>query len=291
MMKKLEVQVGGVPEHFNLPWHLANDEKLFEAERLKVHWRDYGGGTGAMIQDLNDHKLDIALLLTEGALAGIARGGQYCLAGYWVTSPLVWGIHTHNEMPVKSLPELQHKIIAISRPGSGSHLMAYLLAKREGWPLENLKFETVGNLEGAREALANGKADYFLWEKFTTKPLVDSGEWQRVGEIPTPWPCFVIAARKSLVQQHKTELGCLFKIVRERAQAFAKQHDAPALVAERYGIQQPDAESWFRDVRWAADDRMPVKELREVLATLHELQLLERPITVDDCVSQLCTLS
>lgn len=290
-MKKLEVQVGGVPEHFNLPWHLANDENLFEAERLKVHWRDYGGGTGAMIQDLNEHKLDIAILLTEGALAGIARGGQYCLAGYWVTSPLIWGIHTHNELAVNSMADLQDKTIAISRPGSGSHLMAYLLAKREGWPLENLKFETVGNLEGAREALASGKAHYFLWEKYTTKPLVDSGEWQRVGEIPTPWPCFVIAVRKNLLQQHKNELGCLFKIVRERAQAFAKQHDAPAFVSERYGLQHPDAESWFRDVRWAADDRMPVKELREVLATLYELGLIDKPLSVDDCVSQLCTLS
>ena len=34
----------------------------------------------------------------------------------------------------------------------------------------------VGTLEGAREAMGKGEIDAWLWEKFTTKHLVDNGE-------------------------------------------------------------------------------------------------------------------
>ena len=34
-----------------------------------------------------------------------------------------------------------------------------------------------------QESLEGGKANGFLWEKFTTKPLVDSGVFRRVGEV------------------------------------------------------------------------------------------------------------
>ena len=61
--------------------------------------------------------------------------------------------------------------------------MAMVDAQQRGWQPENVKFEIVGDLEGARRALADGRADVFMWEKFTTKHLVDSGEWRRVGEV------------------------------------------------------------------------------------------------------------
>lgn len=39
----------------------------------------------------------------------------------------------------------------------------------------------VGTLDGAREAMGKGEIDAWLWEKFTTKHLVDNGEpWQRL---------------------------------------------------------------------------------------------------------------
>ena len=58
-------------------------------------------------------------------------------------------------------------------------------AQQRGWQPDRLKFEIVGDLEGARRALAKGSADVFMWEKFTTKHLVDHGEWRRVGEVRT----------------------------------------------------------------------------------------------------------
>src|SRR5690606_21948799 len=93
------------------------------------------------------------------------------------------------------------KRAAISRFGSGSHLMSYVNAQVEGWNTANLDFEIVNNLEGAIEALKNGNADYFLWEHFTTKPIVDKGVFRRIADLPTPWPCFVIAVTNKILEQ------------------------------------------------------------------------------------------
>jgi ABC-type nitrate/sulfonate/bicarbonate transport system substrate-binding protein len=35
----LNIRVGGVPEHFNLPWHLALENGLFESENINVEWK------------------------------------------------------------------------------------------------------------------------------------------------------------------------------------------------------------------------------------------------------------
>ena len=77
--------------------------------------------------------------------------------------------------------------------GSGSHLMSIVNAQNQNWNTENLQFEIVNTIGGAVESLTSGKADYFMWERFMTQPLVDKGIFRRIGECPTPWPCFVFA--------------------------------------------------------------------------------------------------
>ena len=74
--------------------------------------------------------------------------------------------------------------------------MAFVHARSQGWPVEQLAFVTVGNLAGAVEAFAAGAADVFFWEKFMTKPLVDAGKFRRVGEFTAPWPAFVVCAAR-----------------------------------------------------------------------------------------------
>ena len=68
------LSIGGVPEHFNVPWRrLVGSRRLADAG-LSATWQDFPGGTGAMGAALNEGTLDVAMLLTEGAVAGIANG-------------------------------------------------------------------------------------------------------------------------------------------------------------------------------------------------------------------------
>ena len=101
----------------------------------------------------------------------------------------------------KHISDLENKKVAISRLGSGSQLMAYVNADNQGWKTDDFQFEIVNTIDGAVEALTNGTADYFMWERFMTKPLVDKGIFDRVADCPTPWPCFVIAVRDEVLEK------------------------------------------------------------------------------------------
>ena len=50
------LKIGGVPEHFNLPWRMAIEEGRFREAGIQLHWSDMGGGTGQMIRGLEKPK-------------------------------------------------------------------------------------------------------------------------------------------------------------------------------------------------------------------------------------------
>jgi len=83
----------------------------------------------------------------------------------FVQSPLIWGIHVGAKSKYETLADLENTKVAISRRGSGSELMAYVNAQNQGWKTDNLQFEIVNTIDGAVEALTNGTADYFMWER------------------------------------------------------------------------------------------------------------------------------
>src|SRR6185437_1743831 len=140
--------VGGVPEHFNLPWQLAIKNGLFEEKGITVNWKSYSTGTGAMCADLRNTSLDIAVLLTEGIVADIAKGNPSRIIQVYVKSPLMWGIHVAASSNIHELSQLKGKRYAISRFGSGSHLMAFVDAKLRGWSLTEDQFVIVNNMDG-----------------------------------------------------------------------------------------------------------------------------------------------
>src|SRR5690554_503105 len=71
-MKKLII--GGVPEHFNLPWQLAIDAKKFEQAGIELTWRDFPKGTGDLNRALRAKEIDLAVILTEGIVRDIIQG-------------------------------------------------------------------------------------------------------------------------------------------------------------------------------------------------------------------------
>ena len=115
MSKLIQFQVGGVPEHFNLPLKKAIEESRFENQGISVSWQDYHGGTGAMTKALRDGELDIAILLTEGIIADIHRGNPSKIVQFYVKSPLRWGIHVGANSKFNAVNDLENSRAAISR--------------------------------------------------------------------------------------------------------------------------------------------------------------------------------
>jgi sulfonate transport system substrate-binding protein len=273
-MESVSFNIGGVPEHFNLPWHQALEKGLFREQGIDLKWQDYPGGTGAMAKDLRSGALDLAVLLTEGIIADIAKGNPSKIISVYVASPLIWGIHVPAHSGLQHVSELENKRYAISRMGSGSHLMAFVNASQQGWDPEKMELVTVGDINGAREAFKNDQADVFMWEKFMTKPLVDNGEFRRVGECPTPWPCFVIAAHQEMIDKHPGQLQKLLAVIHQANQAFMQNPEVSQLVSEHFGLKPEDAATWFNATRWATDAAVPLEMVETVVNTLYSLALI-----------------
>lgn len=281
MSKFSQFKLGGVPEHFNLPWKKAIEENRFDAHGISVSWKDYHGGTGAMTKALRTEELDIAILLTEGIIADIHRGNPSKIVQFYVKSPLRWGIHVGAKSSFTSVKDLENSRAAISRFGSGSHLMAYVNADNYKWDLAKQKFEVVKNLDGGREYLAEGKADYFLWEKFTTKPYVDNGEFRIIGECPTPWPSFVVAVREELLLTHHNEIEQILKIVNESCSQVKTSDNTVKEISERYQLKEEDVAVWFNETEWAYNGDLDTNTINKVQERLIDLEIIDAKMDFD----------
>ncbi|WP_420573524.1 substrate-binding domain-containing protein [Kordia sp.] len=267
-MKK--INIGGVPEHFNLAWYLTLKERAYEKEGINLRWKDYPGGTGAMCKALRNKKIDLAVILTEGIIKDIIAGNPAKIVQTYVQSPLIWGIHVAADATYETIDDLKGTKAAISRYGSGSHLMAYINAENNGWDTENLGFEVINNLEGAIDGLNRGKGDYFMWEHFTTKPLVDQGIFKRVDDCPTPWPCFVIAVRSELLEEDEETVKTILEIINAMTAQFKDIPNIDETIASRYEQQLEDVQKWLSLTEWSQEliDEETITKVQDKLLSL-----------------------
>ncbi len=269
------IKMGGVPEHFNLPWHQCIDEHKFEAEGLDIQWKDFPAGTGAMCKALRSGEIDVAIILTEGIIRDIINGNPSRIIQKYIASPLIWGIHVDARSQYKNIQDLEGTKAAISRKGSGSHLMAYVNAKNRNWNIENLDFEIVNNLEGAVKALKNDDAQYFMWEHFTTKPLVDDKTFRLIADCPTPWPCFVVAASEEIINNDPDSLNKMLKVINAETENFKLQKDVDIKLSELYQQKLEDIRKWLDLTRWS-QEQISEADLENVLDNLLQLNLIDQ---------------
>ncbi|MCC1485099.1 substrate-binding domain-containing protein [Winogradskyella immobilis] len=267
-----QINIGGVPEHFNLAWYLGLKNGEYKAEGINLRWKDYFGGTGAMCKGLRNGDIDLAVILTEGIVKDIIEGNPSTIIQTYVASPLIWGIHVANASTFQTIEDIKGTRAAISRYGSGSHLMAYVNAKNNNWNLKkDLNFEVIKNLDGAVKGLTDNKADYFMWEKFTTKPLVDNGTFRRIGNCPSPWPCFVIAVRNDFLETHKDEVKTILDIVNDTTIDFKNIPSIDKTISNRYDQELEDVQEWLSLTEWSQEliDEQTLQNVQDQLFDLN----------------------
>jgi len=268
------LKIVGVPEHFNLPWHLCLENGEFEKENIDLQWTDVPEGTGKMCQMLREGTADIAVILTEGIIKDIVNGNPSKIVQVYVESPLIWGIHVAAHSTFQNLADLENSKAAISRLGSGSQLMAYVNAKNQGWDTSKLQFEIVNTLDGGVTALTEGRADYFMWERFMTKPLVDKGIFRRLADCPTPWPCFVIAVREEVLAKQPETINRLLEIINAKTQNFKGIPNIVNLLATTYNQKTEDIEEWLSLTNWS-QEKIDLDLLESIQKQLLELNIID----------------
>ncbi len=266
-MKK--IRIGGVNEHFNLPWIKASELNNFSCH---LEWKVFEGGTGVLTSALRNEEIDLAILLTEGLIIDIIKKKELQLVNFHVNNPLRWAIHIRKED--ENDFDFRGKRIAISRIGSGSHTMAkyHLVNNKIDW--NEVSFVEVGSLEGGLKALKNKEADIFLWEKFTTEPFLEVNGLIALDEVRTPWPPFSIATTKKFAKEH-TEL--IMELLSHIQQVKAEINNEDTLVKEllqRWKISKENALKWIAEIKWHDYSTIEISKTNAILSEMKKVNLL-----------------
>ncbi|KAG8160948.1 hypothetical protein KVR01_009212 [Diaporthe batatas] len=298
----LPLRVGYVPEHFSTPIHFASKHFGLDAQLIA-----FPSGTGHMITALRSGEIDVGIGLTEGWVAGLGKedvegDGGYRLVGTYVETPLCWAVSTGAARPdISSLDSLSGRKIGVSRLGSGSYVMGFVLADQQGWlpqepaassssssPSPYSDFVILNTFENLRRAVNSGDADFFMWEHFTSKRYYDSGDIRKVGEIYTPWSSWKIVAATSLVhgdaggsdqpqqQQLDPRLHALFEKLDAGIRHFNDNHDeAVRYISTELDYSEEDAREWLKTVRFPArTEGVDLAVAENTVATLRKAGVL-----------------
>ncbi len=271
-----QLRIAGVPEHFNLPWLLSLERRAFVRANIDLKWHTVPEGTGRMCTMLREGEVDLAILVTEGAVRDILNGAPNRIVATYVDTPLTWGVHVGAHTAITKPEELKKLPFAISRLNSGSHLAAVAYAQAHGWTPQESDLIVVNDLKGAEERLKAKEPIAFLWEKYTTKGLVDNGTLRRVDEHRSPWPSFVMVATQAVLADHPKEVQRLLKVIRDQARGVMEKKAAPEMIAQRYAMSETDARTWFSAVRWNTDGKVDMEALTRVAETLMEAGILTK---------------
>lgn len=276
------LRITGVPEHFNYPFRLIGQEQPFADRGVKIQWTEESRGSGQMNLALRADETDLALLLTESFLKDFEAGNPSKMIGFHVDSPLIWGIHIGANARANTLSEVDRKSFLVSRMGSGSHLMALVLAQQEGWKKEDLTYDIIGNMDGAKLAMDQGSEGMFLWEKYMTAPMVKNGTMKRIGEVPSPWPCFVMVASDKALAEFGSLIFELRDHIYETSRSLMEDPHTVQTLASAYHLAGQDVEKWSEQTRWTTEAKVSRNEMEKAMETMRSLGILNAELPLED---------
>ncbi|KAL8929577.1 MAG: hypothetical protein Q9208_001246 [Pyrenodesmia sp. 3 TL-2023] len=297
------LRIGFVPEHFSTPLHFARAHFALTATLIP-----FPSGTGHMVTSLRAGEIDLAIGLTEGWVAALAstttpsppshspassasnlESKDFKIIGTYVESPLCWAVSTGRDRgDIQGVGDLRgKKMMGVSRVGSGSYVMGFVLADREGWlqaqastlsddgggdGARPFDVKPLQNFENLRKAVGDGTADFFMWEYFTSKRYYGDGgngdgegllyPIKKVGEIYTPWSSWKIVAREELVGGREVE-EVLEKL--NEGIGWFREHgeEAVGYISRELDYEEAGAREWMKGVRFADDVRGVRKSVLE----------------------------
>lgn len=219
-----------------------------------------------MVTSLRSGEIDVGIGLTEGWIAGLSKeelegDGGYRLVGTYVETPLCWAISTGTQRSLSSVADLKGGKCGVSRIGSGSFVMAYVLALEQGWFHEDssgqpFEFTPLQTFERLRKSVNDGTVDYFMWEYFTSKKYYDNGEIKKIGEINTPWSSWKIVASTNILKSSRARLDELFTKLDEGMRYYEENPDeAVQYISTSLDYSEEDARSWMKTVKFPAHSK------------------------------------
>jgi len=271
------LRIGYVREHFSSPLLQFAEQDGGKTFVLV----ECPSGTGQLISRLTNDEIDVAIALTDPLISGISKGSTaYKLVGSYVNTPLNWAVITGTKSKYQSISDLQNTTLGISRLGSGSQTMAYVMALQQGWPTEKLEFKINNDIRGLIDSVNDDSTSAFMWEWFTTKPFVDAGEARFIGSVPTPWPSWLIAAHptRATTDALSTFITDLSGYVRAFDSEENRKTADVEFIKAKFGYPEEDIRAWLKTVAYPQDcAAIPTSVITDTLSVLEKAGFVKSP--------------
>jgi len=249
-------------------------------------------GTGQVISRLSNNEIDVAIALTDSLLAGIAKGSTaYKLVGSYVTTPLNWAVVVGAKSEYQKIEDLRGTTMGISRIGSGSQVMASVMALQQGWVnpetklVEEMRFKVNNDINSLVRSVNDSSTSAFMWEWFTTKPWLDRGEVRFIGSVPTPWPSWMIAAQTkdpSETDAFDFLVSNWLESLTRYINRFTAADTAIKVkyISDMFGYKERDIRGWLITVAWTLNAKdIGETTLMRTLDVLHTASVVPASYT------------
>jgi hypothetical protein len=167
--------------------------------------------------------------------------------------------------------------------------MSFVLADQQGWldsasskgddDAKKQPFEAmtpIGDFAALRRSVTDKSTDFFMWEHFTTKHFWDNGELKRIGEIYTPWPSWMIAARDDEAGSDGRVADLTSKLNQGIRHYHANTEEAIEYITSAMHYSREDALEWMKTVKFVENAHgVKANVVNDVVAILRKAGVLD----------------
>jgi ABC-type nitrate/sulfonate/bicarbonate transport system substrate-binding protein len=221
--------------------YFAIDNNFFKDEGLDVQVTPFAGGTTA-VRALLSREVDVIETDPSSAMLANLSGAPTKVISAPYQKPL--DVIIANKA-VGSISDLQGKSWAISAPNSQSHLIAKIVASKNGVDPSRIDFVAVGSPADRGRAVVGGRVDATSMVIAISKPIldaVDAGDLKIIGSIGDQVPDLpdgYDVTRDDLIRDHPDVLARFVK-AELRGLRWAQQNpEAAATLAEQHIPEVP----------------------------------------------------
>jgi hypothetical protein len=273
--KSKKITIGCVPEHFSGPIYFGQCHNIFSSHLIDLEIVNQPGGTGQMIDSISMSKIEIGVTLTEGTVLKACKDlidnveNPLKVLGSYTLSTLRWAISISPSSTKTSIADLKGCKIGISRYGSGSHIMAIVMALQNNFITSDgtgFEFVILDNISGLLKGIKDGIIDCFLWEVITTKPYYDTNIVKLLDIVQAPWDSFVLSTNsKDPFTNFFSSLGEAFTEFKKEFKGNGIKPNGIDMLLTRNDIfhypNREDVEEWFDQVEFSENPSILSKSM------------------------------
>lgn len=166
-----------------------------------------------MICGLEFGIIDVVVLLMEGIIKVVFQGLKVKIFYVYVVLLFNWGIYVLYDFYIQEISQFENQIFVIFCEGLGFYLMVYVMVDQQGWFVDNLKFNVIGDVYGGLWVLQYNEVQCFLWEKYMIYFFVEQNKCCLIGVVVMLWFCFVVVVCEEVYEKYLEEFVRMCEIV------------------------------------------------------------------------------